>query len=289
MMPWGVENITLNQRYQKALLAGVDIFSGTADPTLLLETVRQGLVPETRINESVERLLKEKFALGLFENPYVDTEKAQTIVGSAPFQQKANLAHRKSIVLLRNEAKLLPLRPKTKVYFETYYDNGRGTSPSTVHKPTQSTNGLEFVSSKDEADVVLLWLVPSSGGLFASSDKPIDLSLSKNRIDVGHVNDLIKSKPTVVAINFSSPWVLDELDGAAAKTILATFGTTPDALLDIVSGAYNPTGKLPFTIPASQQAVVDNKSDVPGFEEPKGYALFKFGDGLRYEQASNPK
>ena len=283
MMPWGVENLTLQQRYQKALLAGVDIFSGTADPAILLETVKQGLVTEARINESVGRLLKEKFTLGLFENPYVDAEKAQAIVGSAPFQQKADLAHRKSIVLLRNDAKLLPLRPKTKVYFETYYDNGRSANPITVHKPTQSTNGLEFVSSKDEADVVLLWIVPSAGGLFASSDKPIDLGLSKNKVNLGHVNELMKSKPTVIAINFSSPWVLDELDGSAAKTILATFGTTPNALLDIVSGAYNPTGKLPFTIPASQQAVVQNKSDVPGFDEPKGYALFKFGDGLRYD------
>lgn len=283
MMPWGVENLTLHQRYQKALSAGVDIFSGTADPTLLLETVRQGLVTEARINESVGRLLMEKFALGLFENPYVDVEKAQAVVGNAQFQQKADLAHRKSIVLLRNEAKLLPLRPKTKVYFETYYDNGRGASPIAVQKPTQSTNGLDFVSSKEQADVILLWIIPSAGGLFASSDKPIELGLSKNKVDVGHVNELIKSKPTVVVINFSSPWVLDELDGTAAKTILATFGTTPGALLDIVSGAYNPTGKLPFTIPASQQAVVENKSDVPGFQEPKGYALFKFGDGLRYD------
>ena len=283
MMPWGVENLTLSQRYQKALMAGVDLFSGTADPTVLLATVQQGLVTEARINESVERLLNEKFRLGLFENPYVDVQKAQQLVGNAQFQQKADLAQRKSIVLLRNSAKLLPVRPKTKVYFETYYDNGRTASPITVHKPTGLANALEFVSSKEEADVVLLWLIPSAGGLFASAGKPIDLSLSKNKIDVRHVNELIKSKPTVLVINFSSPWVLDELESGQAKTIVATFGTTATALLDIVSGSYKPTGKLPFTIPVSQQAVAENKSDVPGLREPGGYALFKFGDGLRYD------
>ncbi|WP_421831001.1 glycoside hydrolase family 3 N-terminal domain-containing protein [Larkinella sp.] len=283
MMPWGVENLTLPQRYQKALAAGVDLFSGTADPTVLLETVQQGLVTEARINESVGRLLNEKFQLGLFENPYVDAQKAQQLVGNAGFQQKADLAQRKSIVLLRNSAKLLPVRPKTKVYFETYYDNGRGGNPITVNKPTGFANALEFVSSKEEADVVLVWLIPSAGGLFASAGKPIDLSLSKNKIDVGHVNDLLKSKPTIVAINFSSPWVLDELESGQAKTVLATFGTTSNALLDIVSGSYKPTGKLPFTIPVSQQAVVENKSDVPGGREPDGYALFKFGDGLSYD------
>ncbi|GAB3492273.1 glycoside hydrolase family 3 N-terminal domain-containing protein [Spirosoma knui] len=284
MMPWGVENLTLHQRYQKALEAGVDLFSGTADPTILLETIQQGKISQARINESVGRLLKEKFILGLFENPYVDVDKAQQLVGSAPFQQKANVAQRKSIVLLDNSAKLLPLRPKTKVYFETYYDNGRGGNPITVYKPAQSTSELAFVSSKEEADVILVWLMPSAGGLFASADKPIALSLSKNRINVEHVNELIKSKPTVVAINFSSPWIINEINSGGVQTVLATFGTTADALLDVVRGAFNPTGKLPFTIPVSEQVVLDNKSDVPGSGEPQGYAMYKFGHGLSYSQ-----
>ncbi|WP_420146681.1 glycoside hydrolase family 3 protein [Spirosoma sp.] len=285
MMPWGVETLTLHQRYQKALEAGVDLFSGTADPSVLLETVKQGLVSETRINESVARLLTEKFQLGLFENPYVDAEKAQRIVGNAQFQQKADLAHRKSIVLLRNEANQLPLRPKTKVYFETYYNSGRSGNPITVYQPTGSSSPFEFVSKKEDADVILVWLIPNAGGLFSSEGKSIELQLSKNRIDVEHVNELIRSKPTVVAINFSNPWVIDELDQGAAKTLVATFGTTSAALLDIVSGAYSPTGKLPFSIPASQQMVAENKSDVPGSNESAGYALFKLGHGLGYSSA----
>jgi beta-glucosidase len=61
MMPWGVEKLTILERYQKAIDCGVDIFSGSADPALLLETVKKGMVSEARINESVARLLKEKF------------------------------------------------------------------------------------------------------------------------------------------------------------------------------------------------------------------------------------
>lgn len=282
MMPWGVESLTLQQRYQKALDAGVDIFSGTADPTELLETVRKGLVSEARINESVSRLLREKFLLGLFENPYVEVDKAAQLVGSEALQKKADLAHRKSIVLLQNDAKQLPVSARTKVYFETYYDNGRGGNAIHIHKPTAATHNLEFVSSKDEADVVLLWLIPTGGSLFTAAGKPIELRLSKNHVDVNHVNELLKSKPTILAINFSSPWVLDELDASATKTMLATFGTTPDALLDIVRGVYKPTGKLPFTIPASEKAVVENKSDVPGFQEGNDYARFRFGYGLSY-------
>jgi beta-glucosidase len=280
MMPWGVENLSIVQRYQKAIDAGVDIFSGGADPALLLETVKTGLVSESRINESIARLLKEKFDLGLFENPYVDVAKAEKTVGNADFQKKADLALRKSIVLLRNDAKLLPIS-KSKVYFETYFDNGRNPNKITVNKPNIQNPNIEFVSTKEEADVVLLWLIPSGGGLFASQGKPIELSLSKNKIDVAHVNEIINAKPTIVAINFTNPWVIDEIDKANCKTILATFGTTQDALLDIVSGAFKPTGKMPFTTPISEKAVSENQSDVPGFMKPN-YALFKFGDGLSY-------
>ena len=54
-------------------------------------------------------LMKEKFELGLFEDPYVDVAAAEKMVGNADFQKKADIALRKSIVLLRNDAKMLPL------------------------------------------------------------------------------------------------------------------------------------------------------------------------------------
>jgi beta-glucosidase len=282
MMPWGVESLTIPQRYKKALEAGVDIFSGGADPALLLETVKSGLVSEARINQSIVRLLKEKFDLGLFENPYVDVENAVKIVGNAEFQKKADLSLRKSIVVLRNDVKILPLTKNvTKVYFETYFDKGGSKTPITLNKPTIQNSNITFVSTKEEADVVLLWLIPSGGGLFSSQGKPIELSLSKNKIDVAHVNEIITVKPTIVAINFTNPWVIDEIDKGNCKTILATFGTTQEALLDIVSGVFKPTGKMPFTLPISEKAVSENQSDVPGFMK-SNYALFKFGEGLQY-------
>lgn len=287
MMPWGVENLTVLQRYQKALEAGVDIFSGGADPSMLLETVKKGLISEVRINESIARLLKEKFDLGLFENPYVDVDTAVKMVGNTEFQEKGNLAMRKSIVLLRNDAKVLPIAPKTterrpKVYFETYFDDGKTKTPTKTFKPEVNKWNLEFVSTKEEADVVILWLTPNGGSLFSSNGSPIELQLSKNKIDVAHVNETTYHKPTVMIINYTNPWVIDEVDNPNVKTVLATFGTTTDAILDVVTGAYNPTGKMPFSTPISRKVVMENQSDVPGFMKPKGYALFKFGDGLGY-------
>jgi beta-glucosidase len=284
MMPWGVEKLSILERYQKAIDCGVDIFSGSADPALLLETVKKGMVSEQRINESVARLLKEKFDLGLFENPYVDVENAVKTVGNPEFQKKADIAHRKSIVLLKNDAKLLPLSKKTKIYFESHYDNGRTKTPISVIKPQNNTwTNLEFVDSKEAADVVLLWLSPNMGSLFNTKEgEAIELELSKTKIDVAKVNETTSSKPTIVAINYTSPWVISEIDNANLKTVIATFGTTQEALLDVVSGIFKPTGKMPFSTPISKQAVLDNQSDVPGFMKPKGYALFKFKDGLTF-------
>lgn len=281
MMPWGVENSTIPERYQKALNAGVDIFSGSADPTTLIEVVKKGMVSEERINQSVAKLLKEKFDLGLFENPYVNVEDAVKIVGNKEATAAADLALRKSIVLLRNDEKRLPIAKKTKVYFETYFNSGRNPAEAIkVAKPTYP--GLEFVNTKEDADVVLLWLIPSAGGLFSSQGAKIDLNLSKNRIDVNHVNEIINAKPTIVVINYTNPWVIEEIDKGKAASIIATFGTTQEALLDIVTGAYNPSGKMPFTTPLNQAVVDSNKSDVPGYMEGPGYGLFAFGHGLSY-------
>ena len=77
------------------------------------------VVPIDLIDHSVLLLLKGKFDLGIFENPYVDPDGVEQVVGSDTFREKAGLALRKSIVLLRNENSVLPLKPKTKLYFET--------------------------------------------------------------------------------------------------------------------------------------------------------------------------
>lgn len=282
MMPWGVEDLNMQERYTKALNAGVDIFSGTADPTILLETIKSGSVSEERIDESVRRLLKEKLELGIFENPYVDVAKADSIAGNQSFQDKADIALRKSIVMLRNDASLLPLKSKTKVFVEAHNNNGRTKEPRKVLIPEVNNWDIEFVENVDDADVVLLWLIPNNGGLFRSTGAPIDIQLSKNNINVEYVNELKKKVPTIVAISFNSPWVIKEIDDKNTQTIIATFGTTLDALLDVATGRFNPMGKMPITIPISKEAVENNQSDIPGYAEPEGYALFKFGDGLSY-------
>ena len=253
------------------------------------ETLKANPELMEKADESVYRLLMEKFTLGLFENPYVDADSANAKVGKAEYQQKADLAMRKSIVLLRNENvnnnRALPLRASTKIYFETYMQR-KDQAPGSIFKGETNNWNVEFVDTPEAADVVLLWIKPKSKSLFESDGSPLYLSLSKNGVDVNYINTLIAKKPTILAINFTNPWVIDEIYSTSSKNIqgvLATFGTTPEALLDIITGRVNPSGKMPFTTPISENAAQNQKSDVPGNMEGPAYALFKFDEGLRYK------
>jgi beta-glucosidase len=282
MQPWGMEKYTIEERYGKAIEAGVDLFSGTGDPTQLLNAVKKGYVTEERLNESIYKLLKEKFDLGLFENPYLNVEQSKKLIGNPEFQKMGDLAMRKSIVLLKNDQKLLPIKAKTKVYFETYFESSADQKPTSVYSSSSHSWDFELVSSIDEADLVVLWLNPHFNSLFSSEGSEIDIRLSKNKINTNYVNGILSKKPTITVINFTNPWVISEIQETGLSTLLATFGTTQEAILDVLSGKINPSAKMPFSIPVSVEAVNNNLSDVPGHMEKEGYALFKLGHGLSY-------
>lgn len=288
MMPWGAENLTITERYKRTMEAGVNLYSGSADPTPLLETVKSGMVDMKLVDSSVYKLLMEKFALGLFENPYVDVDKAVNIVGSKAFQDKADLAMRKSIVLLRNEKNTLPLQQGTKIYFESYYQKRGAKSPSTVIDGLQLSSKVQLVKTPEEADMILLWITPGSQSLFDADGSPLYLSLSKNGVDVQYINQLTAKKPTLLVINYTNPWVIDEIYNDNTKgnirSVMATFGTRPEAILDIVTGKFNPTGKMPFTTPISEEQVQKQLSDVPGYLKGKEYGLFWYNEGLSFKK-----
>jgi beta-glucosidase len=99
-----------------ALKAGVDL-DITYEPAYmgpLIENVEEGRVPIALVDRAVHRVLELKFRLGLFENPYVDVDRAIRTVHSQPYQDLALRAGREGIVLLRNERNLLPLNKNLK-------------------------------------------------------------------------------------------------------------------------------------------------------------------------------
>jgi len=94
-----------------ALNAGVDVGISYEDAYQkpLLESVREGLVSEDLVDRAVRRILRQKFRLGLFEKPFVDVKRAETVIHKKEHQETAYQAAREAIVLLKNENQLLPL------------------------------------------------------------------------------------------------------------------------------------------------------------------------------------
>ena len=271
-MPWGVESLSVKQRYRKAIEAGVDRLGGDSTPELIVELVKGGELTESRIDESAERILRVLFALGLFENPYVSAEEAARTVRKAEFQQKADLAQRKSIVLLKNAGHLLPLKQGVRMYVE-------GIDPVVAAR-----YGYVSTGSPDEADVCILRVSAPAGGIrprASGGDAPIDLTLPEATL--APVRAVMRKKPTIVALHLNNPLVVPEL-ASEAQALLASFGVSDEALFDVLLGKVAPTGKLPFELPSSMDAVRAQLEDVPHDSKDP---LFGIGFGLTYGGRGN--
>lgn len=271
---WGVENLTPLERMHKALDAGVDQFGGEDCPELIVELVRGGVIPESRIDVSVRRILREKFRLGLFDNPYVDADAAEHVVGNAEFLAAGAAAQRRSFVLLKNGAEsapVLPLAGRPRIYVE-------GIAPEVAGEYG------EVVSSPRAADFAIVRLQapfdPRSGNFLESFFHAGDLRFKPDVL--GRLIALMAQLPTIVDIYLDRPAIIPEL-AAGSAALLANFGASDAALLDVLFGRAAPGGKLPFELPSSQEAVLRQRSDVPfDSDDP----LFPFGFGLSYSGSS---
>ncbi len=302
--PWGVETLKPYQRIAKSLNAGVSLLSiasynMTGDPSVVAttETVRainEGLVSEKTVDAAVARLLKEMFLLGVFENPYVDADTALKAVKSDEAQAKANLAHRKSIVLLKNDGNVLPLAKTSgssvRIYGEVFARSGAAASSQTLRTLLQSTfPSAQIVSDYASATHSVLLVQPSTYSGTDAEGPYVKIALdSTTGIDVARIKAIEAATKTVIAINMGNPWLLNEIE-PGASAILATYDVTSDALFDVLTGDFKPTGRLPMSVPKDQQAIDDNARDVPGHYEAFDYAYrdaigntYKFGFGLTY-------
>src|SRR4051812_46287452 len=115
--PWGVEHLSAEERVLKIVEAGCDQFGGETCTDILIGLVESGRIAETRIDESARRILRDKFRLGLFDDPYVDPDAAERILGSEAFRAAGERAQRRSLVLLKNDG-VLPVQGRPRLYVE---------------------------------------------------------------------------------------------------------------------------------------------------------------------------
>ncbi|KAF3058148.1 putative beta-glucosidase C [Daldinia childiae] len=267
---WGVEHLSELERAARILEAGCDQFGGETRPELIVQLVNEGVISEERINASVRKLLREKFILGLFDNPFVDPDAAARIVGNDYFTRLGNEAQRRSYTLLTNKNETLPLRnvgSETKFYIE-------GFNATLLQNRTYTV-----VDKPEDADYALLRLAapyePRPGG-FESGFHAGSLEFSAE--ERARQETIYSKVPTIVDMMLDRPAAVPEVADQSVA-MLASFGSSSEAFLDIIFGVAEPEGKLPYDLPRSNAAVEASKEDVPfDTKDP----VFKFGHGLAY-------
>ncbi|KAJ5525544.1 hypothetical protein N7494_012194 [Penicillium frequentans] len=269
---WGLEHLSRSERIQRIVDAGCDQLGGESCPELLGELVANGRITEQRLDQSVRRLLREKFLLGLFDDRFVDEDAAAQIVGKAEWCKLGADAQRRSYTLLTNSNNCLPL---SHAHLQTAKLYVEGIPAEAVE-----ARGLKVVEDPADADFALLRLKTAyepRPGKFESMFHAGSLEYSEE--EKARQAKVFAAVPSVIVDLYADrPPVVPEIIRQASAVFLS-YGSSPDAFLDVVLGIYGPEGKLPFDLPSSMKAVQESNSDTPyDTQDP----LFRFGHGLRY-------
>jgi beta-glucosidase len=264
----------------------------------LKSLVQAGRIPESRIDDAVRRILRQKVALGLWGEPYADRSLLPQ-VGSDAHRQVGREAVRKSLVLLKNEGRVLPLSKMTRRIhvagrnaddlgnqcggWTITWQGGSGaiTAGTTILQGIRAAvlGGASVTYSRDgsgaegaDAGVVVIGETPYAEGLGDRSE----LSLAAE--DVSAVRAVKRSGvPTVVVLVSGRPLVLDAILSDAEAIVAAWLpGTEGGGVADVLFGDFPPTGKLGHSWPRSMAQVPVNWGDAA--YDP----LFPFGFGLSY-------
>ena len=265
---WGVEHLSEAERVKKAIDAGVDQFGGESCSEHVVELVKAGHLSESRIDQSVRRLLCLKFELGLFDDPFVSEDNVPNVLGRSESIAAGLASQQRAMTLLKNEDYILPLQGQSKIFVKNI-------------DPSVAAQYSEIVTSPEEADFAILrletpWIPVETKNPFAQGFHHGDLDF-KEPLKT-EILDLIRTVPTIVVLYLDRPALIPEIN-QSAKAVLAEYGASDTAVLNIIFGKASPEGKLPFELPSSMDAVRNQKADVPyDSEDP----LYSFGFGLSY-------
>ena len=269
-----------------AMNAGVDMdMEGRVYIEELRNLIEDGKITEEQINDAVRRILRKKFELGLFDDPYkyCDMEREEKLLLAEPHRKHARRVASESMVLLKNENNALPLSKDLssvaligplvegdQEYIGTWSARGEAkhvinTLEGFRNKLGNNTDilyskGCDITGNNKEGFSDALKKARRSDAVVAVVGESAMMSgeaLSRMNIDLPGVQkelvmELAKlNKPLIVVLMNGRPLAIPEVDTAASAILEAWLPGTEggNAIADVVFGDYNPSGKLPVSFP----------------------------------------
>jgi beta-glucosidase len=176
--PFGVERLSVVERHYRVVMAGVDQFGGNDDAGPVAEAYRLGVAEHgeaamrARFEQSAVRLLRNMLRTGLFENPYLDVKATVATVGRPEFVAAGYEAQRRSIVMLKNRKKALPLAKGRTVYVPRRHKPARRTffgqvEPESYDYPVSMDVVKKYFAVTEDpgaADAALVFVESPDGG-----------------------------------------------------------------------------------------------------------------------------
>ena len=338
---WGAEDMTEAERYATIINAGTDVvgdgFDAVLDYTAVTEAVTSGLITDEAFDRATTNRMKSWIDLGMFDNPYRDPAESKA-VGEKYAQTNEDTKtefNQKSVVLMKNSNDVLPLSDTTKtVYLASFTEKGESEDNLASWTEAIEAAGYTLVDDAAEADIAILDVVP--GGISNASEYLHNIDLVEEfeqphvnpdtgeydgeTVDVTTLQDVDKIPEiaqtvhdnggiVIASIDISSPWILTNLE-PYCDALIGSFSTSAQARMDVLTGAYNPTGKLPVTmvscnevIAVTEQTLEDGNTyqvcaspnGVPGYDKdqyidadvlaqsPSGSYAYKDADGNVYQ------
>ena len=271
---WGVDELSIADRYEKSIIAGIDQYGGETETSYLIKLIKENIISEGRINESVKRILVNKFELGLFDDPYVDENKINDRVNTKKNIEAGLEAQRKSIVLLENNG-ALPLKKGMKIFVDGLDNNIAKDFGVLVKNPS-------------DADVIIMYIhTVFNGNQESGLNRVFDNFLSTlfpngdlnfNSEKHTRVENYSKDKELIVVVDLNRPAILEDIK-KLSSSLIGTFGVSDRIMFEGIFGEFSPTGKLPFEIPSSMESVLNQKEDVP---DDSLNPTYEMGYGISY-------
>lgn len=314
---YGVENLSVPERYAKAISAGTDVIGGNYDAENIVKAVEEGYLPKADLDRANYRRLLAMFDQGRVDNPYLDPDEADR-VRAENFEGAKKAAYKacqKEVVLAKNHDHVLPMAKGKRVYVAVFSGEdagaalaqmmGAGVAGEDDNEKLRAqitdllkAKGYKIVDTPEECDYAYLHVWPKQNNIvfvqrsmpvlelvdgMMHEEREVNKSQKKtgNRIPISTLRGVDRIPGIAEAVHahggkviatcvVCNPWILDKLepyvDGLTFQYTVSpvAMGNALGAQMDVLSGDYNPTGKMSLTMVSCMDVIKITEKEIDG-------------------------